>query len=639
MTFRHDINLLRALAVLVVVLFHFQIAGTRGGFIGVDIFFVISGYLMTQIIFTACNGGHFSLREFYFARAKRIIPALIVVCLAVMLFGWFLVLPKGYQSLSEHVLASLMFTSNVSYAMEAGRYFDATAGSKWLLHTWSLSAEWQFYLIYPLAVLLARRWLGHHGARSLLAVAAICSFALAIYAGGRYPSANFYLLPSRAWEMLVGGLVYLYPLAWSLRQQRWLSGLALIVLLASAALIEHQGAWPTGLTLVPVLASALFLSVAFGSSKLAQLPPIGWLGRISYSLYLWHWPVVVALTKFGVQGEIPWLVTGLAVSLICAQLSFRYVEEPMRRIQLSQLTVGRNAVLGMSALGAYLLVMAGSYAVASKHGLSDRVSPEITRINKLVDYKQEEGMREGQCFLSSRHDDPGAFDDGLCLALDPQRPNILLIGDSHAAHFWSGLKHTLNQVNVLQATASGCKPLLEGAGEMRCTALRDRIFSEFLPSHHLDAVILSANWVEEDLASLTATIDSLKPHADAIYVLGPIVAYRRALPELVADSRWLEQPELMARSVVAERYHLDQQMNALVVSAGGRYGSVYAALCNDERHCLIEDPQRQPIQFDATHLTESGSRLVVERLLATGLFAAPPLAIKTDIQAAGQIDG
>ncbi|GAL07089.1 O-antigen acetylase [Photobacterium aphoticum] len=205
MKFRADINGLRALAVIAVVLFHFNPSWVPGGFAGVDVFFVISGFLMTGIIFRGFENSNFSIINFYVARANRIIPALSVVCLALLVFGWFYLTPLDYRALGKHVTSSMGFLSNVIYWRESG-YFDTASHSKWLLHTWSLSVEWQFYMIYPVVLVLLKKCMSLTNIKRLLVAGTTIGFILSAYATYRWPNPAYFLLPTRAWEMMMGGL-------------------------------------------------------------------------------------------------------------------------------------------------------------------------------------------------------------------------------------------------------------------------------------------------------------------------------------------------------------------------------------------------------------------------------------------------
>ncbi|MBM3392738.1 MAG: acyltransferase, partial [Betaproteobacteria bacterium] len=208
--FRADINGLRGIAVLAVVLYHFGVIGFGGGFVGVDVFFVISGYLMTKIILEPLSAQRFSLPAFYLARARRIVPGLAALCALLLLYGWYRLSPIDYKLLAKHVGSSLAFVSNQVFWKESG-YFDADAHEKWLLHTWSLSVEWQFYLAYPLLILVARRLFGHRANFAIvLWMLFVASLAWSAWLAFANPSKAFFLLPTRAWEMLAGGLICLH---------------------------------------------------------------------------------------------------------------------------------------------------------------------------------------------------------------------------------------------------------------------------------------------------------------------------------------------------------------------------------------------------------------------------------------------
>ena len=212
MYFRKDINGLRAIAVIGVMLFHFNASWMPGGFAGVDVFFVISGFLMTGIIFRGIEQENFSILKFYVARANRIIPALAVLCSVLLLFGWFYLTPLDYKNLGKHVGSSMGFLSNFIYWRESG-YFDAASQEKWLLHTWSLSVEWQFYIIYPLVLVALRNFMSLKAMKVAVLHGTVLGFIFCVIATFKWPDSAYYLLPARAWEMMIGGVAYLYPIA------------------------------------------------------------------------------------------------------------------------------------------------------------------------------------------------------------------------------------------------------------------------------------------------------------------------------------------------------------------------------------------------------------------------------------------
>lgn len=318
--FRHDINGLRAWAVLVVMLFHFGIPGFSGGFVGVDIFFVISGYLMGGIIIGGLEergGRKFSVWNFYLSRARRILPALLVLCAILLVLGWFVLLPTYYRALGGHVLTSALFLSNIKYWLEAG-YFDSASHEKWLLHTWSLSVEWQFYLLLPLLLWgVWRFWPGRRNAFIALSVCFGASLGLSIWLTAFRPEAAFFLFPTRAWEMLAGTLIAMRGgvNAYAPWQRQACEGLG-FSMMAIAVFTANPETWPGGYAVLPVLGAMLVLIANRQDSPLTAPAVLQRLGDWSYSVYLWHWPVVVALAYLGWLQQWYIVLAGLVLSLL-----------------------------------------------------------------------------------------------------------------------------------------------------------------------------------------------------------------------------------------------------------------------------------------------------------------------------------
>ncbi|WP_371194969.1 acyltransferase family protein [Glaciecola sp. SC05] len=323
--FRTDIQGLRAFAVMIVVLFHFNPEFLTGGFIGVDIFFVISGYLMTSIVIRGIESNKFSLVSFYVARVVRIVPALLLLCTTLTIFGFILLNLADASALAKHAVSSVTFISNFVYWSESG-YFDDASKYNWLLHTWSLSVEWQFYLVYPIAILLISKFLSIKAIKSVTIVAILCGFLFSLWVSNNMPSASYFLLPTRAWELLIGGAAFFYQLPTTLSQKMrsFLEASGIVLLMLSAFYITESMAWPGYMALFPVLATLLILIANNQSSTLTGNVIAQTIGKWSYSIYLWHWPVVVFLNYF----ELPkWTnLIGIVVSLIFGWISYRYCE-------------------------------------------------------------------------------------------------------------------------------------------------------------------------------------------------------------------------------------------------------------------------------------------------------------------------
>jgi len=298
--FRKDINGLRAIAVISVVLFHFNENWAPGGFAGVDVFFVISGFLMTGIIFSRIEKENFSILEFYIARANRIIPALAMLCLVMLVFGWFYLIPFDYHILGKHAGSSIGFFSNFVYWNESG-YFDTASHEKWLLHTWSLSVEWQFYIIYPLFLVLISKCMSIKSMKLTVLLGVFVGFIYCVFATYKWANPAYYLLPTRAWEMMLGGVAYLYPFKLNSNKKRILECAGLILIVLSFVYISKESLWPGYLALMPVMGAFLLIQAQRNDSFITGNIIFQQLGTWSYSIYLWHWPLIVFGLKFSLD--------------------------------------------------------------------------------------------------------------------------------------------------------------------------------------------------------------------------------------------------------------------------------------------------------------------------------------------------
>lgn len=481
--FRYDINALRAFAVLIVVLFHFQIPYFSAGFIGVDVFFVISGFLMTGIVCKAVANERFSFLNFYVARARRIWPALIVLSLAVLVLGWFILMSADYKTLAAHARESLLFTSNLKYLSEAG-YFDQASHSKWLLHTWSLSVEWQFYLIYPVLVVLFFKVFGKAFAlRNLLAFHLFLIavfFAVNLY----YVSVNvekaFYSLESRAWEMLLGGLAYFAGqrgLSQFLRNLLLWLGLSLLAV--SLWVISPSQAWPGHYALLPTL-GALAVILAARNGFFARLGFMQWVGERSYSIYLWHWPLVVLLTYYSLD-SIFYSVLFIVLSLLLGHLSFWLVETPTRK-KLSSVGVRSN----VAYLMVFLLFAVALALVVRRDGIPSRLPESIASIEAMG---KDKNPRQKECLTASA----SCVFGGEAVA-------AVVVGDSHADAIVSGVAAALSdeKQGVVLRAASGCL-LAKGAQLVKerdtsCEAMVDNIASEIVQHYPGIPVLVTNRW-------------------------------------------------------------------------------------------------------------------------------------------------
>lgn len=367
--FRYDINGLRAYAVILVVLFHFGITGFAAGFIGVDIFFVISGFLMTSIVIKSLDKGNFSLLNFYLARGIRIVPALFLVSTIVLILGWFLVLPTDYKALAKHTLSSINFFSNIVYWRESG-YFDTDSHNKALLHTWSLSVEWQFYLVFPIIVaLLYKIKKSRNFLLTFFILGTIISFILSIIITAKNPSAGFFLLPTRAWEMLVGGLIFFIPKE-KVPYKKPLEFIGFFLIAISCYIFSTDTLWPSYNAVLPVLGAFLILLAHQQNSIFTKGSVFQWLGNNSYSIYLWHWPIVFFLHYFYKNDDYIFITAGIILSMILGWLSYTYIENPTRK-KLSNLSTVKAYFLWFLSISILSLI---SIMIFKFDGVKNRFS-------------------------------------------------------------------------------------------------------------------------------------------------------------------------------------------------------------------------------------------------------------------------
>lgn len=442
--FRTDINGLRAWAVVAVVLYHFGVPGFGGGFIGVDVFFVISGFLMTGIVIKGLEQGSFSVLAFYGARTRRIVPALLVLCGALLATGYLVLAPPDYKNLATHAISALGFFSNFKFWDEAG-YFDVASHDKWLLHTWSLSVEWQFYLLLPIVLSLVWRLKPGRLAQILLLGAGIAlSFGLSVALTNRYPTTAFYLLPTRAWEMLCGGLVFMFSAgrAQPASSRRWIEALGLALIVGSATVLDIEAPWPGWRAALPVVGAMLILQSNRPDSLWTGNRIVQWLGDRSYSLYLWHWPLVVALAYGEMQREAWAIVVGMMLTVVLGDLSCRWVENPSRRWLGS---LGQPRFLAALTV-AFLAVLAPAVTIRLANGFAGRLDPLIESVAKEAN---NFNLRREECHVSKGNSSPSCIWGGNTW-------NVIALGDSHTSATVSALAATRDNAGVVQWSYSGC---------------------------------------------------------------------------------------------------------------------------------------------------------------------------------------
>jgi peptidoglycan/LPS O-acetylase OafA/YrhL len=616
--YRPDIDGLRAVAVLLVLLYH---VGTPvyGGYVGVDVFFVISGYLISAVVMSDFAAKRFSILVFYERRIRRILPALLVMMFGTTLLAWHFFIPQEMEAFARSQLAALFSVSNFLFWKQAG-YFDSPSLSKPLLHTWSLGVEEQFYIVFPALLMLVQR-IAPKRMRSIICGLAFVSFAAAAIVVHRDAMSAFFFAPLRAWELLLGTIIsQRYLPAISGRVFRNLSSATgILLILASAHYYGEFTVFPGVAALAPCLGAALIIAAGeTGPSLVGAIlswRPIVFVGLISYSLYLWHWPLLV----FQETGSIFFHkadMTATTKILFCliaigvSTLSWAFVEQPFRK---GSFRPGRRALLQINAW-AIAAIACISFALIVFHGFPNRFSPQAQAVASYVDYDRTNETREGVCFLDG-HDKIGDFRQNPCLTQHSGRKSILLLGDSHAAQLLPGLVAVFPEREILQADVAGCRPLLVEPrhAQSECPELNSLIFNTYLQDHHVDKVILAGEWTSLDLDALTQTIDYLRQRHISTVLVGPAIEYDQGLPRLLAiglRDRNLDE-------ILAHRSPEPQQLDRVMAGLADTrwhipYISIYQNLCTPD--CPFFAAPGAPLLFDSNHFTAAGSILFVRTI-------------------------
>jgi peptidoglycan/LPS O-acetylase OafA/YrhL len=551
--YRREIDGLRAVAVLPVILFHAGFDVFSGGFVGVDVFFVISGFLITSILIDELERDDFSIARFYERRARRILPALFVVLLACIPFAWMWMLPAEFKTFSNTLVSVVLFVSNIRLWQQSG-YFDTAAELKPLLHTWSLAVEEQYYLLFPLLLLLLWR-LGRNRAFWLVAAIAFVSFLLSEYGWRHHPSANFFLAPTRAWELLAGSICAFLTVDRTPGASNLLSATGLALIAFSIFYYDSSTPFPSVYALAPVVGTALVLLYARGATLVARLlstAPVVGIGLISYSAYLWHQPLFAFARIRSLTEPSPAMMAGLAVaSLLLAIITWKYVEQPFRKRSGRVLPTRKGIFVASAAAGSFLILF----------GISGCLSNGFPK--RFIDEHAFLGERLAVNF-GLHQDCEGEFNKSPnCYT--SKSPEVLLWGDSFAMHLMQGLVASEEKLAIQQHTKSACSPVLGIAPvnqEFRlswakeCIEFNGLVLEWLKQNPSVKVVVLSSrftpilDWgfVDERgrrypkggtsiaLEKLAATIDEVRSHGAKVVVVSPPPSDGRNIGECLKKS-------------------------------------------------------------------------------------------------------
>ncbi len=634
--YRPDIDGLRAIAVLLVLIFHFRLVpSVAGGFTGVDVFFVISGFLITAIIRADLAAGDFNIYGFYAARTRRLGPALIATLAATTIAGIVYLYPNDLVELANQILSSQAYVANI-YFWRNVNYFGLSADSVFLLHTWSLAVEEQFYLFFPLLLILLKR-LNRRNFWIVLALLALASFGLNIETVGAKPGTAFYLLPTRAWELLIGAFATQFD---RLAGKRWvleacsLSGLVAIV--AGAVLYRPSMSFPGFFALIPTLGTALVLGSGAAAPTFAHRQlgrqPLRYVGKISYPLYLVHWPLIVFCNvATGERSGWPVRMAMFLVSIAAAAAIFHLAERPIRERRFLRTT--RTLVM------AYLLALAASAALfalaRASNGWPQRFPAETLR---LAAFEGDRTPPWSECEFAGRS--PQAFEHPCLIGKPGATPQWLIIGDSHA---WAS-RDAFDQWLASQGSTGifafrhECLPvngirLLGDNGQ--CHEFNDAALA-FAASHpSIQSVLLVSTWrqapelhvsidehVQLDRAAalalfktrFAATVRQFHDLGKHVYVWAPVPGARTSVPQALARASLTGKPagiEISRDDYLREFAFFFDDLKDSAADIDGVF-SPADALCSTGT-CVVEIGGN-PVYFDNSHLTRSSAGLIAGML-------------------------
>jgi len=632
MKFRKDINGLRAIAVIGVLLFHFNASWMPGGFAGVDVFFVISGFLMTGIIFRGIEQEKFSILNFYVARANRIIPALVLLCLVLMVFGWFYLTPFDYKVLGKHVASSVGFLSNIIYWMESG-YFDTSSLEKWLLHTWTLSVEWQFYIIYPLILVAMRKFLSIRTMKLTILVAMVLGFAFCVFATYRWPNASYFLLPTRAWEMLIGGVAYLYPLTLQESRKKLVEWIGLILVVSSYFVISAENPWPGYLALFPVLGSFLIIQAQRNDSIVTSNIVFQKIGAWSYSIYLWHWPLVVAIYYFSLSSSYIYL--GIALSILLGFLSYKYIE----KIKFPRSFPTLLSYLKCKPIYIAIVGMGIGTTLYATNGVNLNIRQGASSEQaKFLDYYtiEHKNLDEAywvKCDTYASLNDKNTYEtDPICIQKNGEG-GVFLWGDSHAEALSLGLRTLLKSQDIpfYQKTSAGCKASLSetklqtGIFKKACDHSNKLALESIEKIKPSIVIIAQANSHDEQNWLEVANQISLISNAKVI-VVGPVSQWKPSLPKVMIKPKNWNSDEKMISDIGLDLdvINTDKVMSFRNDDNRYEYISLISKLCKKDEsgdyYCRVRTNNNDLLQVDYGHLSKSGSLFVVNEILADSIL-------------------
>lgn len=632
--YRPDVDGLRAVAVLAVLFYHAGFKGFSGGFVGVDVFFVISGYLIIGLISQQMDTGKFGLLEFYIRRARRLVPAIIPVLVFSLILAFFSLSNTGFQEFMNTFIGAGFFSSNYVFLAESG-YFARETKYEILLHTWSLAVEWQFYLLVPFLILFAgpklRIWL-------LLAIS-VLSFLLSVYLinEGRADRAFYSVFP-RLWELGAGGLLALsgFRLALGKPQQIAVRLVGLVAIGLSATLYDPSMPFPGTLALLPVIGTLLLIVPARTNiiSDILASAPMVWVGQLSYSLYLWHWPLIVAVHLYFPSPNEAVFAAALGLSLLLSALNYSYVENPVRR---------RVVLSGTRSFGTALILVAvllgGMFALTQTQTFTElQTASRSTKFRAFGEFSEKLELEKIRYFAEVNRNfngDSAPFDDasfdGHTCSYDLSNPtervieclqglarenSILVAGDSHGRDFFHAIQRAFPEKHFVMLHQSSCAPVnyTKQPSNRDCFPDLSEVLAELRKTTGIRKVLLSARWDAKEPELVSTSLEAISGHGMRGLIIGPKPVLKKNVGKLVRNMAWdgiaitpetMLEPKLYREDIVSHEAKFSKYGNQVL--------AVSHLVCSD-KGCPLMIDGGHPLFFDREHFTIPGIDFFAERL-------------------------
>ncbi|WP_460042554.1 acyltransferase family protein [Pseudomonas sp. S2_H01] len=619
MKYRSDIDGLRAVAVLSIVLFHLNAKILPGGFVGVDVFFVISGYLISKIIYSEVEEKIFSLSTFYVRRAKRILPALLSMLCLTSAVAYSQLYPSELVSYAKSVISSALFLSNI-YFYETLNYFSPAADEIPLLHLWSLGIEEQFYIFFPLIIIaVCRFWKSAiPWVVASLLLLSVCFSEVILHIS---PSASFYLLPLRAFELLIGSLIAIQSgqIAKYSFNSNIVALTGAVALLYSICFYNSSMRFPGLAAVLPSLGAALLIVGGARrnfASHLLESKFMVFFGKISYSLYLVHWPLIVfAKRSLPHLNDYAFVGIVFVISTVMAYCNYRWIEQPFRGNRVASQP---RTVLGASALSLTILILAAS-VVVMENGFPKAIDQRSAKALEILQYNPATDYLSGTCFLDPDQI-PSLAERSKCLP-PRSKATAILWGDSHAIHLYGGLKETFAErgITLGALTGSVCPPILgvDIPARPYCREANDQNF-QLISQTRPDILIMTARWYPDPtmVTAFSKTLDKVSALGIKIVVLGESPTYKQSVPIIVARLIKEGKNSFYATSDLDEEV-IERAEKAVSEIAEGkphiRYISVFNTICPN-KSCPLTTADEVPMYYDIAHLTPNGSRFFAKEL-------------------------